>query len=425
MKPVGGGRKEFLTNWPGGVTNGQAPARELQYSMSMEPTNRRRVQKAAGVWLAWIGFGLFFSTQDLTRQLVSNDPTPWWHPVVSWLTGVSLSAALTPAILWLGRRFPLERRKWLRRTLLHLSCSVLFTLVQLILESFILPRMGLFPAIMKGFFSTFFLLMLLGFHGSVVAYWIVLGLQATFLYYNRYQERRRQALQLELQASELKTRLVQAQLSALKGQLQPHFLFNTLNAIMVLVRQEKGQQAEEMLSRLSDLLRSVLEDVETQEVPLRRELESLELYLSIEEVRFQDRLRIEISAEPAALDAAVPHLGLQPIVENAVRHGIGRRSAAGRIQIDAVKVNGNLKIQVRDDGPGLPPEGLDSRGIGLANTRARLQQLYGDAATLTIENGAEGGAVATMILPYRVEPGKIEMITTEVLETHALDRADR
>ncbi len=201
----------------------------------------------------------------------------------------------------------------------------------------------------------------------------------------------------------------------LKNQLQPHFLFNTLNAIMVLVRQEKGRQAEEMLARLSDLLRCVLEDVEAQEVPLRRELEYLELYLSIEEVRFQDRLRIEISVEPATLEAAVPHLGLQPIVENAVRHGIGRRSAAGRIQIDAAKVNGNLEIRVRDDGPGLPPGGLDSRGIGLMNTRARLQQLYGDAAKLTVENGAEGGAVATMILPYRVE----------ALEDHALDLVDR
>lgn len=393
--------------------------------MPMEPTNRRRLLKAAGVLLAWIGFGLFFSTQDLTRKLVSRDPTPWWHFVASWLTGVCLSAALTPVILWLGRRFPLERRKWLRRTALHLSCSVLFTLVQLTLESLILPRMGLFPAIMKGFSSTFFLLMLLGFHGSVVSYWIVLGLQATFHYYRQYQERRRQALQLELQASELKTRLVQAQLSALKNQLQPHFLFNTLNAIMVLVRQEKGRQAEEMLARLSDLLRCVLEDVETQEVPLRRELEYLELYLSIEEVRFQDRLRIEISAEPATLDAAVPHLGLQPIVENAVRHGIGRRSAAGRIQIEAAKVNGNLEIRVRDDGPGLPPGGLDSRGIGLVNTRARLQQLYGDAATLTVENGAQGGAVATMILPYRVDPGMADTVTTEILEAHALDPVDR
>jgi LytS/YehU family sensor histidine kinase len=276
---------------------------------------------------------------------------------------------------------------------------------------------------MKDYFSTFFLLLILGFHGSVITYWIILGIQATFGYYRQYQERRRQALQLELQASELKSRLVQAQLSALKGQLQPHFLFNTLNAIMVLVRQEKGRQAEEMLARLSDLLRSVLEDVEAQEVPLRRELESLQLYLSIEEVRFQDRLRVEISTEPATLDAAVPHLSLQPIVENAVRHGIGRRSVAGRIEISAAQVNGSLQIQVRDDGPGLPPGGLDAtRGIGLANTRARLQQLYGDAARLTVENGPHGGAVATLVLPYRVEPSAT---ATEVMEVHALDHADR
>jgi sensor histidine kinase YesM len=393
----------------------------------MDPIYRRRLQQAAGVLLAWTVFGLFFFTQDLSRNLIMRDPTPWWHSLVSWTTGTTLCAALTPIILWLGRRFPFERRKWLRRTALHLSCSVLFSLVQLTLESAILPRLGLFPEIMKDFTSTFFLLMLLGFHGSVVSYWIVLGIQATFHYYRQYLERRRQALQLELQASELKTRLVQAQLSALKNQLQPHFLFNTLNAIMVLVRQEKGRQAEEMLARLSDLLRCVLEDVEAQEVPLRRELEYLELYLSIEEVRFQDRLRIEISAEPATLDAAVPHLGLQPIVENAVRHGIGRRSAAGRIQIDAAKVNGNLEIHVRDDGPGLPSGGIDSRGIGLVNTRARLQQLYGDAATLTLENGAQGGAVATLILPFRVDPGMAEMtaMTTEILEAHALDVADR
>ena len=387
--------------------------------------DRRRLQTIAGIFLAWTAFGLFFSTQDLTRRLITRDPTPWWHFVVSWLVGVYLCAAFTPVILWLGRRFPIERRKWLRRTLLHLSFSAIFSIVHLVLESAILPRLGLFPTYMKNFSATLIILLFLGFHPNIVSYWLVLGIQATFRYYQQYQERRRQALQLELQASELKTRLVQAQLSALKGQLQPHFLFNTLNAIMVLVRQEKGRQAEEMLARLSDLLRSVLDDVEAQEVPLRRELESLELYLAIEQVRFQDRLRVEISTQPETLDAAVPHLGLQPIVENAVRHGIGRRSAAGKIRIDAVKVDGNLEIQVRDDGPGLPPGGIESRGIGLMNTRARLQQLYGDAATLTVENGEGGGAVATLVLPYRVEPGTAATTTTEVMEVHALDAVDR
>ena len=198
----------------------------------------------------------------------------------------------------------------------------------------------------------------------------MLGIQSGFRYYRGFQER-------ELHASELKAQLVRAQLSALKMQLQPHFLFNTLNAIMVLVRQQRGRQAEEMLARLSDLLRCVLEDVEAQQISLRRELEYLRLYLSIEQVRFQDRLGIEISADDTALDAAVPHMGLQPIVENAVRHGIGRVAAPGTIRISASRTNENLVIRVADDGPGLGTAGLaEVRGIGLANTRARLQQLY-------------------------------------------------
>jgi LytS/YehU family sensor histidine kinase len=216
---------------------------------------------------------------------------------------------------------------------------------------------------------------------------------------------------------------MRARLGALKMQLQPHFLFNTLNAIMTLVRQRKGEQAEEMLASLSDLLRCVLEDVEAQEVPLRRELEYLQLYLHIEQARFQDRLKVEISADPAILDAALPQMGLQPIVENAIRHGIGRSSAASMIRIGASRVNGKLELRVQDDGPGFPVvNSSPDRGIGLANTTARLRQLYGDEASLKIENGQQGGAVVTMTLPYHVDPGNPE---TEVMETHALDHTDR
>jgi len=388
--------------------------------------HQRRPQWIAGVLLAWTAVGLFFFTQDLLRNLMFGDPTPWWHLLVSWLIGSYISAALTPVMLWLGRRFPLERKRWVRRVALHFFFSVALAIVHLVVDSAIVHRLGLFPVIMKSYSATFVIFMIFGFHGNITGYWIVLGIQAAFGYYHRYHERRQMALRLELQASELQSRLVQAQLSALKGQLQPHFLFNTLNAIMVLVRQEKGRQAEEMLARLSDLLRSVLEDVEAQEVPLRRELESLQLYLSIEEVRFQDRLRVEISVEPEALEAAVPHLGLQPIVENAVRHGIGNRSAAGLIEISAARVDQSLRIQVRDDGPGLPPEAPErtgeARGIGLANTRERLRQLYGDAAALTLANDPRGGAMATLILPYRVEA---EKDASEVMEIHDLAHADR
>lgn len=386
----------------------------------MPSLDRRGSLRVAAYLLAWTAVGLFYFSQDLSRRLLWGDPTPWWHPLVSWLAGVYLMAALAPAVFWLSRRFPFERRRWLRRALFHLQSSVAFAILHLALESAVLAPMKLFPGTMdKGFAATFGFLLIIGFHGNVLGYWTILGVEHAW---RRYQERRRQALQLEVQAAELQTRLVRAQLSALKGQLQPHFLFNTLNAIMVLVRQGKGGQAEEMLARLSDLLRSVLEDVEAQEVPLRRELESLQLYLDIEQVRFQDRLRVEIDVEPAALDAAVPHLGLQPIVENAVRHGIGRRSAAGGIRITADRVGESLQVQVSDDGPGLAPGEPGSQGIGLANTRARLRQLYGDAARLTLENGPRGGAVATLVIPYRAEAGTAPV---ERMEVHALEHADR
>jgi LytS/YehU family sensor histidine kinase len=192
-----------------------------------------------------------------------------------------------------------------------------------------------------------------------------------------------------------------ARLGALKAQLQPHFLFNTLNAIVVLVRQQKGRQAEETLARFSDLLRAVLADMDAQEVPLSRELEYLRLYLSIEQVRFPDRLRVQIDVDPELLDAAVPHMALQPLVENAIRHGIGRRSTSGVIAIRALREGASLQIEVSDDGPGFQQEGAPGgMGLGLANTRARLEQLYGGQAELRTGNAPGGGARAVLVLPY-------------------------
>jgi LytS/YehU family sensor histidine kinase len=240
---------------------------------------------------------------------------------------------------------------------------------------------------------------MIGYHQSVLTYWTILAAQYGYGWYRRYEERRQEALRLELRSSQLERQLVEAHLSALKMQLHPHFLFNTLNTIMVLVRQQKGREAEEMLARLSDLLRCVLEDVQAQEVSLARELEYLQLYLSIEQVRFQDRLRVEVAVDPEVLDAGLPHMALQPIVENAIRHGIGRSSSAGAISITACRVDGTVQIKVVDDGPGLGSNGGGS-GIGLANTRARLRELYGEAAELTVENGERGGVVATMVLPF-------------------------
>lgn len=370
----------------------------------------------------WTVLGLFFFTQGVTQKLSYNDPTPWWHYLVSWLIGVYICALLTPLIFWLSRRFPIERHHWPRRVAIHLLFAALFSLAEIVTHGALIHFLGLFPTLMKGFAATIIVLSVIAFHQNIMTYWTILGVAYALRYYGHYQERKQQALRLELQASELKTQLVQAQLSALNTQLQPHFLFNTLNAIMVLVRQGKANEAEEMLARLSDLLRCVLEDVGAQEVPLRRELEYVQLYLSIQQVRFQDRLHVEIRVDAGLLDAAVPHLGLQPLVENAIQHGIGQSSSSGKLLISAVDLGDVLEIKVCDDGPGLPPAGWQSgRGIGLANTRVRLRQLYGGKATLTVENSDPCGTVATVTLPYHL----LDNAHTEMTELHVLHSADR
>jgi two-component system, LytTR family, sensor kinase len=277
-----------------------------------------------------------------------------------------------------------------------------FSIFDLVLENTLYLRMHLFPSTNLDLRAIFTQVLVRGFHGGVLDYWIVLGLQSGVLYYRRYQERSQEVLQFQLRASELQSQLVSAQLNVLKMQLQPHFLFNTLNAIMVLVRQQRSRDAEQMLGYLSDLLRGVLEDLDSQEVSLHRELEYLQLYLSIEQVRFADRLKVEIQIDPATQEASVPQLILQPLVENAVLHGIGRSSFAGAILIRATMNNGRVEILVQDDGPGLPADSSSEReGIGLANTRARLRQLYGEEANVSIENGEDRGAVVTMRFPFR------------------------
>ncbi len=374
--------------------------------MDSPPTTRppaaHHVRNAALIFAVWTAVGLFYFSQSFVQRRLSGDPTPWWHSLVSWLVGVWIAALTTPLILWLGRRFPLRRRDWLGPALVHAVFSVGTTIVQLLLQALVLSSLHVYPNVMKGPVAAFVVLAMLGFHPAVFTYWTILALQAGWDFYRGFLERRDEAARLQVRTAELHTQLASAQLGALKAQLQPHFLFNTLNAIMSLVRQGKNAQAEVMLGRLADLLRCVLEDGQSHEVPLRRELEYLRLYLAIEEVRFPDRLRPEVSAENGLLDALVPHLCLQPFVENAIRHGLGRSAHAGRVAVRARREGGTLVLTVEDDGPGMPPDGAtDSTGIGLANTRARLARLYGDAASLAIAPADPHGVRVTLELPYR------------------------
>ncbi|WP_147469357.1 sensor histidine kinase [Corallococcus sp. AB045] len=210
----------------------------------------------------------------------------------------------------------------------------------------------------------------------------------------------------ERQAAALAVQLAESRLLALQTQLQPHFLFNTLNAIVVLVREKETEEAARMLVLLSDLLRQLLQQGATQEVSLRDEVAVLSRYLELQQLRFADRLRVEWVVEPEALEARVPHLVLQPLAENALRHGIGVRSASGVLRIGARRCGDALELTVRDDGPGLPRDfNLEAaRGIGLSNTRARLAQLYGEAGRLGVANAEGQGTVATVLLPWRSKP---------------------
>jgi sensor histidine kinase YesM len=383
---------------------------------------KKTLRLYAACFAVWTALGLFLFSQGIEQKVVSGDPNPWWHHLTSWMVGVWIWCLLTPLILYFGARFSLERKRWIGTAALHLALSITVSFGELALEAAILRGLRLFPTIMVSYPATLVFLLVIGFHQGILTYWIILAIQYAYGWYRRYEERRQEALRLELRSSQLERQLVQAHLSALKMQLQPHFLFNTLNAIMVLVRQQRSQEAEEMLGRLSDLLRCVLEDVDSQEIALRRELEYLELYLSIEEVRFRDRLRVEIAASPEVLDARVPPMVLQPIVENAIRHGISCSASAGRVRISACRVGDVLEIRVQDDGPGLAPNAGQTRGIGLTNTRARIGQLYAGAAHLTVENDQPCGVLVTLVLPFRPLAAKDVDTLMEANAVHSSDR---
>lgn len=358
--------------------------------------------KIGGWFLLWTLFGLFEASDHVPG------PTPTWtrETVLIYLLDAEMWAVMSPAVIALARRYPIQRPLAARRTFLHLLASVGFSLAILLVFTALTLASGLGHSFMKmsiwgvlvpGFVS--------GIHLSVFKYWALVGVYHGLRYQNAYIERDRRAAALERRASELKTASRHAQLHALKAQIEPHFLFNALNTIMVLVRQESESEAAEMLDRLRQLLARVFRDANTQEVPLDRELENLRQYLAIEQVRFGDRLRIEISAAPDLRDAAVAYLCLQPIVENAIHHGVARSSAAVTIRVSAERHRDALKLQVEDDGPGRRLfEHFDAPvrwGIGLTNTLARLRQLYGDAATLEVEHLPQGGTLATMVMPYR------------------------
>jgi two-component system, LytTR family, sensor kinase len=303
--------------------------------------------------------------------------------------------ALTPLTYYLGRRFPLRRPRLARNLAVHaagaLALCVAWAAAGVALR--LVLDMNWNVPLSQHLASW----MLTSLPWSVFMYFTVLGCVHAFAYFFEARER-------ETQAARLAAQLAESRLGALRMQLHPHFLFNSLNAVGVLVRDQRTREATATLELLSDVLRQVLRTDPAHEVALTEELRFLEQYLAIEQVRFSDRLRVTVEADASVRDAAVPSFVLQPLVENALRHGLADRAEAGEIRVAARREGADLVLSVRDNGVGLRDgEGDVARGpgVGLANTRERLATLYGDRARLELAPAPGGGTIATVRLPYR------------------------
>ena len=334
------------------------------------------------------------SFQAYMQNRLVGQPIAWDYVIFAGTEWLFLGA-LTPIAYQLGRRFPL-RRDTLRRTLgIHIGGALLLCIGWASLGVALRYALGMVgPRNPLGRHLASWMLTSLPW--SVFMYFAVLGSVYAFIYFSEAREREAQAARLAAQLSE-------SRLGALRAQLNPHFLFNSLNAIGVLVRDQKTAAASRMIELLGDVLRTVLRTDPRHEIPLRDEIGFLEQYLAIEQVRFSDRLRVVWSIDESLRAAMVPEFILQPLVENALRHGIAKRSDAGTIEISATREAGTFILTVSDDGPGLDEASGASSGVGLANVRERLRTLYGDAAVLEIGSRPGGGVVATIRLPYRLD----------------------
>ncbi|HYW32232.1 MAG TPA: histidine kinase [Gemmatimonas sp.] len=307
-------------------------------------------------------------------------------------------ALWTPVIIRVSERVPFGRGSMARAVLAHLALSLIVICGQILVVAFVSRSFGL--SIPRGLEST----LAIGFRSSgdlfVVIYWAIVGAHAALRWYGEWQAQ-------GLVAARLERDLSAAQLTTLRSQLNPHFLFNALNSVVTLIpRDQEG--ATRMVVRIADLLRATLGMAEEQEITLRRELEMVRNYLDIELVRFPDRLAVRWDVDPTLHDVLVPAFALQPLVENAIVHGVSRRSGAGEIVIGARIQQDVVELSVRDNGPGLVSALTGSRtrnGIGLANLRARLHRLYSSSVTdVTLTRVADGGALATIMLPlHRAE----------------------
>lgn len=339
-------------------------------------------------FLFWTFIGLSFAFQFYISSAKAGLDVSWKQAVSYALGDWYVFALLSIPVIWLARRFRFESGSWMKSVVVHVGASIAFSAAFMVLRAWL----GMWQS--GGNFSEAFQpLLVKTWHFNLLIYWVIAVVNFAFDYYRKFRER-------ELSAAELEKQLAQAQLQALQMQLNPHFLFNSLHSISALMH-EDVERADGMIARLSELLRAALDSSDTQEVPLREELDLLKRYLAIEQIRFGGRLNVRIEAPPEILDARVPNLILQPLVENAIRHGIEPRAKAGHIELRAEDSNGSLILEVSDNGSGIPPDQPINEGVGLSNTRTRLRTLYGGAHNFELRQSSEGGLLVRLTIPFR------------------------
>lgn len=352
------------------------------------------VKSRWGKWLLgfcfWTLLGLSFASQFYISSAKAGLDVTWKMAVGYALGDWYVFALLSIPVMALARRFRFEAGGRVVSFCAHATAGALFSIGYMVLRAWI----GQWQS-SATFEDAFKPLLVKTWHFNWLIYWVIVAVAQAFDYYQRFRER-------ELRAAELEKRLVEAKLQALQMQLNPHFLFNTLHSISSLMHQDV-EAADRMVSRLGELLRAALEGSDTQEVALCQELDFLRRYLEIEQIRFGSRLMVHIEMGPEVWEAQVPNLILQPLVENAIRHGIEPSSKPGHIQIIGLRRENRLVLEVGDNGAGLRNHEPDDEGVGLSNTRARLSHLYGEAHSFELINRSEGGLLARLTIPFRLE----------------------
>jgi hypothetical protein len=361
---------------------------KMFYTEWASPIRWFRLATIFGIWTL---LGLFDSAQTYISYAARGSPLTWPQAIEFGLALWYGWAVLSIFIYRFTRRYPIGHQTWPERLVLHMAASVFFALAKLcmdypVIELFYCPRPGLTP------FPDFFRIALLGhFHPYVLIYWAIVGVWHAKEYYLQYRDR-------EQQSAHLERLLSRARLHLLKSQIHPHFLFNTLNAIATLLHRDVDQ-ADRMIVRLGELLRAAMDNYDSHEVSLRQELNFTRAYFEIEQIRFGNSLEIDMVVEDAALESQVPFLVLQPLVENAIRHGVAPNGHSGRVLIRAELQGKNLRLSVEDSGSGKTlPQDFKER-IGLSNTRARLNQLYGDDHQLELSRSPLGGLAVIIEIP--------------------------